>query len=64
MPSREKSQIPNSRKISTLKIHCAERQYSSRLIIEIWNLFGAWILGFGISPRLLRSFVALANREC
>src|SRR4029077_5702626 len=26
--------------------------------------FGAWILGFGISPRLLRSFVALANREC
>jgi magnesium transporter len=33
-------------------------------MIANWNLFGAWILGFGISPRLLRSFVALANREC
>jgi magnesium transporter len=33
-------------------------------MIENWNLFGAWILGFGISPRLFRCFVALANREC
>src|SRR4029077_11398202 len=60
-----KSQNPSSRQITKFQSpNALNGTYRSALIIDSLNLFGASNLGFGISPRLMRSFVALAKHEC
>jgi hypothetical protein len=50
MPSSEKSQIPKPKLQANHKSQISIRRNShesfTRLVIEIWNLFGAWDLGF------------------
>jgi hypothetical protein len=46
-----KIQNPNPKQISNSNFQTDPGVDGIRLEFEIWNLFGIWILGFGISTR-------------
>jgi hypothetical protein len=47
-----KIQIPNPKQISNSSFQTGPGVGGIRLEFEIWNLFGIWILDFGISTRV------------